>query len=168
MTDQTAPVGLPKNRLSKTNPESSAAKWNTKIMHRLQEELRGDCDNLSEAIVNLPAESKNISRSSWASYSMVFQTTGDIVVKGMLDAFGKRDHQSLTYLQEHLPGFPAKIMVNEDEDGTWNVKSIITGRQVGYILYWECVKMTNNLTAVDRSDWYEYLLDSVSLNRYPL
>jgi hypothetical protein len=35
-----------------------------------------------------------------------------------------------------------------------------------YPEYWECVKMTNNLTSVERSDWYNFLPESVSHRRY--
>ncbi|GAB1312096.1 hypothetical protein MFIFM68171_02306 [Madurella fahalii] len=36
-----------------------------------------------------------------------------------------------------------------------------------YPEYWECVKMTNNLTPRDRDDWYLFLPESVSPRRYP-
>lgn len=45
---------------------------------------------------------------------------------------------------------PANIMVDKDEDGIWKVAVIIDWEASGfYPEYWECVKMTNNLTPRD-------------------
>lgn len=64
---------------------------------------------------------------------------------------------------------PANIMVEADEDGTWRIISIIDWEASGfYPEYWECVKMTNNLTPRDNDDWYKYLPKSLSPSRYPI
>ncbi len=64
---------------------------------------------------------------------------------------------------------PANIMVDQDEDGTWRIMAIIDWETSGfYPEYWECVKMTNNLTAREDDDWYRYLPESFSMRRYPI
>ena len=63
---------------------------------------------------------------------------------------------------------PANIMVDKDEKGCWTVVAIIDWESSGfYPEYWECVKMTNNLTPRDQDDWYKFLPESVSPRRYP-
>ena len=53
---------------------------------------------------------------------------------------------------------PANIMVEQGEDGTWEVVAIIDWEASGfYPEHWESVKMTNNLTPGDNNDWYKYL-----------
>ncbi|KAL2017219.1 hypothetical protein VTK56DRAFT_2426 [Thermocarpiscus australiensis] len=62
---------------------------------------------------------------------------------------------------------PANIMVRQDEGGCWSVVAIIDWESSGfYPEYWECVKMTNNLTPWDRDDWYMFLPESLSAKRY--
>lgn len=62
---------------------------------------------------------------------------------------------------------PANIIVGE-EDGTWSVVGVLDWETSGfYPEYWESVKITNNLTASDNSDWYQYLPASISPQRYP-
>ncbi|KAM7191183.1 Protein kinase-like domain containing protein [Rhypophila sp. PSN 637] len=64
---------------------------------------------------------------------------------------------------------PANIMVDKDEDGTWGIISIIDWEASGfYPEYWESVKMTNNLTPLERDDWYMYLPESFSQHQYPI
>lgn len=63
---------------------------------------------------------------------------------------------------------PANIMVNKDETQGWTVVAIIDWESSGfYPEYWECVKMTNNLTPRDHDDWYKFLPESLSPRRYP-
>ncbi|KAI5865516.1 kinase-like domain-containing protein [Durotheca rogersii] len=62
---------------------------------------------------------------------------------------------------------PANIMVEKAEDGIWKIIAIIDWEASGfYPEYWECVKMTNNLTARDNDDWYMYLPESFSPRQY--
>lgn len=64
---------------------------------------------------------------------------------------------------------PANIMVDKDKDGTWGIISIIDWEASGfYPEYWESVKMTNNLTPMERDDWYMYLPKSFSQRQYPI
>lgn len=63
---------------------------------------------------------------------------------------------------------PANIMVDRSQDRTWKVVSIDWERSGFYPEYWECVKATNNLTSMDRFDWYKYLPKCLSPNRYPI
>lgn len=63
----------------------------------------------------------------------------------------------------------ANIMVDEEENGVWKVAGIIDWEASGfYPDYWECIKMTNNLTPRDKSDWYKHLPKSVAQHRYPV
>lgn len=63
---------------------------------------------------------------------------------------------------------PANVIVDQNEDGSWNVVAIIDWESSGfYPGYWECVKMTNNLMPSDRDDWYHFLPESLSPQRYP-
>ena len=49
---------------------------------------------------------------------------------------------------------PANIMVDEDGGGTWRVVAVIDWESSGfYPEYWESVKMTNNLSLKEHSDW---------------
>ncbi len=64
---------------------------------------------------------------------------------------------------------PANIIVVQDEEGSWKVAGVIDWEASGfYPNYWESVKMTNNLAPPDRFDWYLYLPESASPNRYPI
>ncbi|KAG6109264.1 hypothetical protein E4U13_006005 [Claviceps humidiphila] len=61
---------------------------------------------------------------------------------------------------------PANLMVRRD-DGTWRVTAIIDWETSGfYPEYWEAVKSTNSLTSSEHSDWYKYIPQSISPNRY--
>ncbi|KAI0521132.1 APH-domain-containing protein [Xylaria bambusicola] len=63
---------------------------------------------------------------------------------------------------------PANIMMEADSGGRWRVSGIIDWETSGfYPEYWESVKMTNNLTHIEKCDWYNYLPQSVSPRRYP-
>ena len=62
---------------------------------------------------------------------------------------------------------PANIMVRQDEEGSWTVVSIIDWESSGfYPEYWECVKMTNNLTPRGGDDWYLLLPESLSPRQF--
>ncbi len=64
---------------------------------------------------------------------------------------------------------PANVMVEQNEKGEWKVVAIIDWEGSGfYPEYWECVKMTNNLMPSDRDDWYHYVPESLSPQRYPV
>ncbi|KAB5542846.1 kinase-like domain-containing protein [Coniochaeta sp. 2T2.1] len=64
---------------------------------------------------------------------------------------------------------PANIMVDLDNQGAWRVVGVIDWEQSGfYPGYWECVKVTNNLTSTDRFDWYDHLPSCLSPSQYPI
>ncbi|KAI1358211.1 kinase-like domain-containing protein, partial [Xylaria arbuscula] len=64
---------------------------------------------------------------------------------------------------------PANIMMDTNNDGNWRVVGLLDWEASGfYPEYWECVKMTNNLTPIENFDWYKYLPKSVSHRRYPI
>ncbi|KAK4034959.1 kinase-like domain-containing protein [Parachaetomium inaequale] len=64
---------------------------------------------------------------------------------------------------------PANIMVRQDEGGSWTIVAIIDWESSGfYPEYWECIKMTNNLTPRVRDDWYLLLPESMSPQQYPV
>jgi len=58
---------------------------------------------------------------------------------------------------------PANIKVEQNEDGGWKVVGIIDWESSGfYPAYWESLKITNNLSTIEGSDWYMYLPKCVS------
>ncbi|KAI0399465.1 kinase-like domain-containing protein [Xylaria palmicola] len=64
---------------------------------------------------------------------------------------------------------PANIMADRSDDGDWRVVGLIDWEASGfYPEYWECVKMTNNLSPTEDFDWYKYLPKSVSHQQYPI
>ncbi|PHH59600.1 hypothetical protein CDD81_2838 [Ophiocordyceps australis] len=64
---------------------------------------------------------------------------------------------------------PANIMMDKAGDGNWKVVAIIDWDASGfYPEYWECVKVTNNLTSRETCDWYKYVPKSLSPQRYPI
>ena len=59
------------------------------------------------------------------------------------------------------------IIVERGEDGSWQIAGIVDWENSGfYPAYWEAVKMTNCLAAMDAGDWYLYLPESVAPQRY--
>ncbi|KAF6822551.1 hypothetical protein CMUS01_11041 [Colletotrichum musicola] len=81
------------------------------IVSELSDELDGlfqPYEDLSAGLVSLLAKSEVIYESSWTASVMVFRLSDDIVVKVTSDeSFALTEHQSLCYLQKHLPDFPA-------------------------------------------------------------
>ena len=64
---------------------------------------------------------------------------------------------------------PANIMVRQGGEGLWRVTAIIDWESSGfYPEYWEAVKATNLLTPRDHFDWYNFLPQSISPNRYSI
>jgi hypothetical protein len=62
---------------------------------------------------------------------------------------------------------PGNIIVEKAEDGSWQIAGIVEWEGSGfYPAYWEAVKMTNCLAAMDAGDWYLYLPESVAPQRY--
>lgn len=58
---------------------------------------------------------------------------------------------------------PANIKVTQNEDGSWKVVGILDWEYSGfYPAYWESLKITNNLSTIEGSDWYLYLPKCVS------
>ncbi|PVH74054.1 hypothetical protein DL98DRAFT_563006 [Cadophora sp. DSE1049] len=63
---------------------------------------------------------------------------------------------------------PANIKATQNEDGSWKVLGIVDWEYSGfYPAYWESLKVTNNLSAIEGSDWYLYLPKCVSPLQYP-
>ncbi|KJZ68334.1 hypothetical protein HIM_12275 [Hirsutella minnesotensis 3608] len=64
---------------------------------------------------------------------------------------------------------PANVIVDRANDSTWKVVAIIDWDASGfYPEYWECIKVTNNLTSRDTSDWYKYVPKSLSPQQFPI
>ncbi|KAH7324002.1 hypothetical protein BKA65DRAFT_568002 [Rhexocercosporidium sp. MPI-PUGE-AT-0058] len=63
---------------------------------------------------------------------------------------------------------PANIKVAQSRDGSWKVLGIIDWEYSGfYLTYWESLKVTNNLSIIEGSDWYLYLPKCVSPLQFP-
>lgn len=64
---------------------------------------------------------------------------------------------------------PANIMVDRNDQGVWKITAIIDWEATGfYPEYWEAVKATNLLVPRDHFDWYTFIPQSISANRYPI
>jgi len=62
---------------------------------------------LSETLIDLLDESEVLYKSVWAASVMVFRVKETFAVKVLANEDNaSTEHQSLTYLREHLPGFP--------------------------------------------------------------
>ncbi|KAG6176721.1 hypothetical protein E4U27_004898 [Claviceps purpurea] len=70
------------------------------------EDLFRDYASISEAIIGLLDNSEVLYESAWAASVMVFRISENIVVKAGHESFSITEHQTLTYLQEHMPEFP--------------------------------------------------------------
>ncbi|KAG6165704.1 hypothetical protein E4U51_004153 [Claviceps purpurea] len=70
------------------------------------EDLFRDYASISEAIIGLLDNSEVLYESAWAASVMVFRISENIVVKTGHESFSITEHQTLTYLQEHMPEFP--------------------------------------------------------------
>lgn len=57
--------------------------------------------------MDLLAKSEILYESAWAASVMVFRISESVVVIIAVEGFEVTEYQSLAYLQEHLPGFPA-------------------------------------------------------------
>ncbi|KAL2174170.1 kinase-like domain-containing protein [Thermothelomyces heterothallicus CBS 202.75] len=283
-----------RSRLHGTDPATISRELSPEL-----QDLLGHYEQLSEAVIKLLDESEVLYRSAWAASCMVFRVSDGIVAKVTLEEHITTEYRTLSYLQEHLPRFPAprlhgvirigrygllftsfvsgldlekvwpqlddvqkrsistqldrllidlrslpfppntplggvggqgckdgrrgirispkpildvsqfedfiftgsktashmytrflrslmpaspatvvfthgdirpaNIMVRQDEEGSWTVVSIIDWESSGfYPEYWECVKMTNNLTPRDRDDWYLWLPESLSPRQFPV
>ncbi|KJZ69840.1 hypothetical protein HIM_10768 [Hirsutella minnesotensis 3608] len=64
-------------------------------------------DSLAAAIVGILDNSEVLYESAWAASVMVFRINENIVVKAGHAAYSITEHRTLTFLQEHLAGFPA-------------------------------------------------------------
>ncbi|KAG5971615.1 hypothetical protein E4U56_006718 [Claviceps arundinis] len=60
----------------------------------------------SEAIIGLLDNSEVLYESAWAASVMVFRINENIVVKAGHESFSITEHQTLTYLTDHMPEFP--------------------------------------------------------------
>lgn len=71
------------------------------------ETLLGDCDNLSETVIELLDQSEVVYKSAWAASSMAFRVSDTIAAKVTLEKLISTEYPTLAYLQQHLPDFPA-------------------------------------------------------------
>lgn len=87
-------------RFKATDPSSIIFKPSAKLGALFQKNL-----NLSENILNLLTGSEIL--YNWAASIMVFKVSENLVVKVTNEKAALTEHRSLTFLQEHLPSFPA-------------------------------------------------------------
>jgi hypothetical protein len=91
-----------RSRLCSTHPST--------VVSDLSDDLRevlGDFQDLSEAIIQLLADSDVLYTSPFAACCMVFRVSEGIAVKVTVDEYIQTEYRTLAYLQEHLPNFPA-------------------------------------------------------------
>lgn len=67
----------------------------------------GDDTNLSETVMDLLAKSEVLYKSAWAVSVMVFRVDKRFAVKVTSGEGVQNEYQTLEYIREHLPGFPA-------------------------------------------------------------
>jgi len=98
--------------------------------------------------------------SSFNSESLVYST--------FLRSFHSLDQPNPDCVFTHGDIRPANIKATQEETGSWKVLGIPDWEYRGfYPSYWESVKITNNLSAIEASDWYLYLAKCVSPRRCP-
>ena len=71
------------------------------------EDLVRDYHSLAEAVICLLDSSEVLYRSAWAASVMVFRINKNIVVKAGHEDYAITKHQTLKFLEEHMPSFPA-------------------------------------------------------------
>ncbi|KAG5955936.1 hypothetical protein E4U57_002992 [Claviceps arundinis] len=91
-----------RRRLDENEPVTTIFSLSTEV-----EDLCHDYASISEAIIGLLDNSEVLYESPWAASVMVFRINENIVVKAGHESFSITEHQTLTYLQEHMPEFPA-------------------------------------------------------------
>ncbi|KAG6292773.1 hypothetical protein E4U46_008279 [Claviceps purpurea] len=91
-----------RHRLDENEPVTTIFPLSTEV-----EDLCRDYASISEAIIGLLDNSEVLYESPWAASVMVFRINENIVVKAGHEGFSITEHQTLTYLQEHMPEFPA-------------------------------------------------------------
>lgn len=91
-----------RSRLRATDPSTIIFQPSTQMKALLQDDM-----DLSESLVNLVANSEVLYTSVWAGSIMVLKLNENLVVKITNAEAALTEHRSLTYLQTHLPDFPA-------------------------------------------------------------
>ncbi|KAG5946034.1 hypothetical protein E4U59_004698 [Claviceps monticola] len=91
-----------RRRLNRNEPVTTIFPLSTEV-----EDLCRDYASISEAIIGLLDNGEVLYESQWAASVMVFRISENIVVKAGHEGFSITEHQTLTYLQEHIPEFPA-------------------------------------------------------------
>jgi hypothetical protein len=93
---------------------------------------------------------------------------GSPVYLKFLKSFSPSDQPVQGCIFTHGDIRPANIKIKQNEDGSWKVLGIMDWESSGfYPAYWESLKITNNLSTIERSDWYLYLPKCVSPFQYP-
>lgn len=93
---------------------------------------------------------------------------GSPIFIDFLRNFSPSDQTEPSCVFTHGDFRPANIHVEQNEDGGWRVVGIIDWESSGfYPEYWESLKITNNLTTLEPSDWYRYLPKCVEPHQYP-
>ncbi|OAA37005.1 Protein kinase-like domain protein [Metarhizium rileyi] len=71
------------------------------------EKLANGHPSRTGALIQLLKDSEVLYESAWAASVMVFRVSETIVAKAGHEDYSITEHRTLTYLQEHLPDFPA-------------------------------------------------------------
>lgn len=90
-----------RRRLNENEPVTTIFPLSTEV-----EDLCRNYQSISEAIVSLLDNSEVLYESAWAASVMVFRINENLVVKAGHESYSTTEHQTLTFLQEHMPEFP--------------------------------------------------------------
>lgn len=74
------------------------------------EDLSRGYDSLSRALVTLLDNSEVLYESAWAASIMVFRLNENIIFKAGHENYSVIEHQTLLFLQEHMPDFPVLML----------------------------------------------------------
>ncbi|ATY60095.1 kinase-like domain [Cordyceps militaris] len=105
-TNSQAAPSLPNNdvrrRLNENDPVTMIFPLSSEV-----EDLCRDYQSIAEAMIGLLGSGEVMYESAWAASVMVFRISENIVVKAGHESFSITEHQTLAFLEKHMPEFPA-------------------------------------------------------------
>lgn len=105
-TNSQAARSLPNNdirrRLNEDEPVTTIFPLSSEV-----EDLCRDYQSTAEALIGLLGSGEVLYECAWAASVMVFRISENMVVKAGHESFAITEHQTLAFLEKHMPDFPA-------------------------------------------------------------
>jgi hypothetical protein len=101
-----AAPSLPENDIRRILDENAPVQTIFPLSAQVETLLQGH-EGAAKAIIGLLHHSEVLYKSAWAASVMVFRINESLVVKAGHEGYSITEHQSLAYLQDHKPSFPA-------------------------------------------------------------